>query len=67
MMNPVRRICFRHCLAFLYGFLGVLAILCGVFYVLSEVIVPMGIILPLLGLGLLAIAWAFGRPRRSTD
>ena len=67
MMNPVRRICLRHCLAFLYGFLGVLAVLAGIFYILSEIVVPWGIVYPLIGFVLLAIAWAFARPRRRVD
>ena len=64
MMNPMRRICLRHCLAFLYGFLGLLAIMTGVFYTLSGLPTPWGIVYPLIGVGLLLIAWAFVRRRQ---
>ncbi len=67
MVNPMRRICLRHCLGFLYAFLGLVSITVGVFYTLSELIVPWGIVYPVIGLVLLVIAWAFLRRRRKAD
>ena len=67
MMNPMRRICLRHCLGFLYAFLGLLAIMVGVFYALSGLLTPMGIIYPVIGVMLLFIAWAFVRRRKIAE
>ena len=67
MMNPMRRICFRHCLAFLYAFLGFLSILFGVFFFRSGHFTPWGMVYPLIGLALLAVSWGFARRRKKTD